>query len=280
MLDAEDRTMRTIALLNWKGGTGKTTTALALSVGLARRIPKERVLLVDADPAANAGLVMLAGLHPERPTLTDVLMDEADAVEAIRTTRISNLDILPSDSRLAECTAWLADELGRERRLRVALRSVEEHYSICVVDSPPQFSLISLNVLAGVEQVIVPIDPGVFSIHGLARLQETIDQIRRHLEHLDLAIIGLLMTKTMNNRHTRALREQLEEVYGKLLYKASIPWSITVEECHAAYLSIMEGSPRSAVAKAYDQFVTEVLKHHGQSKNRSSGKRRPRHDAA
>ena len=272
--------MRTIAVLNWKGGSGKTTTALALSVGLARRLPKQRLLLVDSDPAANASLVMLSGLRPEKPTLTDVLMDEAEAIEAIKSTRVPNLDILSSDTRLAECTAWLADELGRERRLRVALRTVEERYSICVVDSPPQFSLISLNVLAGVEQVIVPIDPGVFSIHGLGRLQETIDSIRRHLEHPDLSIIGLLMTKTMNNRHTRALREQLQEVHGKLLYKAAIPWSVTVEECHAAYLSIMEGSPRSTAAKAYDQFVTEVLKHHAQSKNRPSGKRRPRHDAA
>jgi chromosome partitioning protein len=202
--------MRTIAVLNWKGGSGKTTTALALSVGLARRFPKQRLLLVDSDPAHNASLVMLSGLRPEKPTLTDVLMDEADAIEAIKSTRVPNLDILPSDTRLAECTAWLADELGRERRLRVALRSVEERYSICVVDSPPQFSLISLNVLAGVDQVIVPIDPGVFSIHGLGRLQETIDSIRRHLEHPELAIIGLLMTKTSSTRSTiSSLRESM-----------------------------------------------------------------------
>jgi chromosome partitioning protein len=272
--------MRTIAVLNWKGGSGKTTTALALGVGISRRLPKgQRLLMIDSDPQHNATLVMLAGLRPEKPTLTEVLMDEADAVEAIRSTRVPNLDILPSDSRLAECSAWLTDELGRERRLRVALRSLEDRYSICLVDSPPQFSLISLNVLAGVDEVIVPLDPGVFSLNGLGRLQETIDQIRRHLEHPELAIIGLLMTKVMNNRHTRALRQQLEEVHGKLLYKAAIPWSVTVEESHASYLSIMEGAPRSTVARAYEELVTEVLQH-GKSKNRSGRKRRAGHDAA
>jgi len=277
----EGRIMRTIAVLNWKGGSGKTTTALALSVGMSRRLPKnQRLLIVDSDPQHNASLVMLSGLRAERPTLTDVLMDEADAIDAIKTTRLPNVDILPSDSRLAECTAWLADEMGRERRLRVALRALEDRYSVCIVDSPPQFSLISLNVLQAVDEVIVPLDPGVFSVNGLGRLQETVDQVRRHLEHPELAIIGLLMTKMMANKHSRTLREQLQEVHGKLLYKAVIPWSVTVEECHASYLSIMEGAPRSTVAKAYDQLVTEVIKHHAQSKNRSSGKRRPRHDAA
>jgi chromosome partitioning protein len=95
--------MRTIACLNWKGGSGKSTTALALAVGLARRLPKRRrVLLVDNDPQANSSLIMLEGRAPEAPTLADVLLDDAAAIDAIRPTRVDGLDILPADGRLAE----------------------------------------------------------------------------------------------------------------------------------------------------------------------------------
>jgi chromosome partitioning protein len=257
--------MRTIACLNWKGGSGKSTTALALAVGLAHRLPKrQRVLLVDSDPQANSTLIMLDGRVPEAPTLADVLLDDAVAIDAIRPTRVDRLDILPADGRLADCTVLLADELGRERRLRVALRSVEDAYSVCVVDSPPQLSLLTVNVLQAVTEVLVPIDPGLFAIAGLGRLQETVDRVRHHLEHPDLAIIGLLLTRATKNKITRDLEKQLRDVYGKLVYHAVIPASVKVEEAHASYRSILEWSPQSPVGKAYGELVTEVL--NGQSK--------------
>ncbi len=265
--------MRTIAVLNWKGGSGKSTTALALSVGLAGRLPKGRVLLVDNDPQANASLIMLDGQAPDEPTLTDVLMDEASAVDAIRSTRVGGLDILPADSRLADCTVNLADELGRERRLRVALRSVEKSYAFCVVDAPPQLSLLTVNILQAVSEVLVPIDPGLFAVAGLGRLQETVERVRHHLEHPELAIIGLLMTRATQSSVAKGLLEQLREVYGKLVYKAVIPNAVCVEEAHASYRTVMEWAPKSVVAKAYGELVSEVLKH-GQSKRVDTGRRR------
>jgi chromosome partitioning protein len=272
--------MRTIACLNWKGGSAKTTTAMALAVGLAQRLPKrQRVLFVDSDPQANATLLMLGGATPETPTLADVLLDDADAIEAIRPTRIDRLDILPADGRLADCTVLLADELGRERRLRMALRSVEKTYSVCIVDSPPQLSLLTVNILQAVTEVIVPIDPGLFAIAGLGRLGETVDRVRHHLEHPDLAIVGLLLTRATKNKITQSLEKQLREVYGDLVYRAVIPSAIAVEEAHASYRTIMEWAPASPVAKAYSELVTEVMKN-DKSKG-TSRKRGPRRgDAA
>lgn len=271
--------MRTIACLNWKGGSGKSTTALALAVGLAQRLPKrQRVLLVDNDPQANSTLVMLDGRIPEAPTLADVLLDDSVAIDAIRRTRIDRLDILPADERLAECTVLLADELGRERRLRVALRSLEDTYSVCIVDSPPQLSLLTVNILQAVTEVLVPIDPGLFAIAGLGRLQETVDRVRHHLEHPDLTIIGLLMTRATKNKITKDLEKQLRDAYGPLVYRAVIPASVKVEEAHASYRSILEWAPQSPVGKAYGALVTEVL--NGRSK-RVAGKRGARRgDAA
>jgi chromosome partitioning protein len=267
--------MRTIACLNWKGGSGKSTTALALAVGLARRLPKrERVLLVDNDPQANATLIMLDGAMPEAPTLADVLLDDVDAVDAIRPTRIDRLDIMPACGRLADLTVMLADELGRERRLRLALKSLEDAYSVCVVDSPPQLSLLTVNILQAVTEVLVPIDPGMFAVAGLGRLQETVERVRHHLEHPDLAIIGLLLTRAAKHQITRDLEKQLREAYGDLVYRSVIPASVTVEQAHASYRTILEWAPRSPVAKAYGDLVTEVLRD-GKSK-RSVGKRGPR----
>lgn len=273
--------MRTIACLNWKGGSGKSTTALALAVGLARRLPRrQRVLLVDNDPQANSTLILLDGKAPEAPTLTDVLLDACGAADAIRRTRVDRLDILPADGRLADLTALLAEvELGRERRLSVALRSVEGAYGVCVVDSPPQLSLLTVNVLQAVSEVIVPIDPGIFAIAGLGRLQETVEKVRHYLQHPSLAIVSLLLTRATANKTTRELERQLRETYGSLVSRSVIPNSVTVEEAHANYRTVMEWSPRSAVAKAYDELVTEVLDH-GQPK-RFAGKRGSRRgDAA
>lgn len=269
--------MRTIACLNWKGGSGKSTTALALAVGLAQRLPKnQRVLLADADPQANATLIMADRGEIDGPTLTDVLLEDAEAAEAIRPTRVDRLDLCPGDGRLADLTKLLADSeaMGPERRLRIALKSVEADYTFCIVDSPAQLSILSVNILQAVSEVLVPIDPGLFAIAGLGRLQETVERVRHYLEHPDLAIIGLLMTKATKSKVSLELLKQLRREYGALVYQTVIPASATVEEAHANYRTVMEWAPRSPVAKAYGELVMEVMKH-GRSKPKgTAGKRR------
>ena len=144
--------MRRLAVINAKGGVAKSTTALCLAVHLAKQAKGQKpVLLVDADSQAHSTLIMLER-EADRPTLREVLMDEASALEAIRPTRIKGLDILPAAGDLAACTTLLQDETGRELRLRRALRSIERKYSICVVDSAPQVTLVTMAVLRGVNE--------------------------------------------------------------------------------------------------------------------------------
>jgi chromosome partitioning protein len=207
------------------------------------------------------------------------LLEEASAEDAIRPTRLNGLDVLPADGRLADCTMLLAAELGKERRLRLALGSLEDSYAICIVDASPALTLLSVNVLQAVNEVIVPLDPGVFSISGLGRLQETVDRVRHYLEHPELAIVGLLLTRFVNTKASRDLQAQLREVHGSLVFSAVIPATVRVEEAHSRNLTIMEWAPESPVAKAYGALTLEVLKH-GQFKNRHARKRRSRHDAA
>lgn len=251
--------MRTIAVVNLKGGSGKTTVALSLAVGLARSLPKgRRLLIVDADPQGNASLTMLEGKPPSDPTLTDVLLADSEAGDAIRPSRLSSIDLLPADGSLAECTVLLVDQLGRELRLRTALGSIAEKYDVCIIDAPPQMSLISINVMNAARELVVPVDPGIYSASGLGRLQETVEQVRKHLAHPELSIIGLILTKLMKNKATRDFESQLREHYGSLVYAATVPYSVKVEEACARHLTVLEHAPSSPAAVAFDRLVKEL----------------------
>jgi chromosome partitioning protein len=249
--------MRSIAVVNLKGGSGKTTTALCLSVGMARR--HLRTLLVDADSQGNASLTMLDGAAADPPTLGNVLLGQAEADAAIRPTRIGGLDLLPSDARLADAALMLADQIGREHRLRVALGRLEDRYDAVVVDCPPQMSLVTVNVLAAVGELLVPVDAGIYSVAGLAQLQQSVADVQQFLGNRDLAISGLLLTRAHNNRATRDIADQLRAAYGPLVFRASIPHSVRVEEAHARGLTVLEFAPASTSARAYEEFLTEVL---------------------
>ena len=218
------RTKRSIAVVNLKGGSGKTTTALCLAVGFARR--KRRVLLIDGDPQANATLTMLNGQAADGPTLGQVLLDQAGAVEAIRPARLPRIDILPADGSLADSALLLTEQLGRERRLRSALRPVEDDYDLIVIDAPPQLNLVTINILNFVNDLLVPVDAGLYSIMGLNRLQDSVNQVRHYLDNRRLRIAGLVLTRAHHNKATRDIEAQLREAFGPLVHQTVIPHSV------------------------------------------------------
>lgn len=270
--------MRIIAVVSQKGGVGKTTTAINLAIGLARRLSKgKRLLLVDGDTQANATLTMLDGKPATTPTIGDVLLDEVDVREAIRPSRVTGVDILPADGSLADATLMLTDELGREQRLKSALKTVEAAYDIVVIDSPPRLDLVSVNILNAAGEVLVPVDAGIYAVVGLARLQETVEKVRRHLNHADLKITGLLLTRVMANKATKDLEHQLRESYGPLVFKSVIPYDVKVEESHARHRSVLEHAPKSRAAAAYELLIGEVLKY---GKARHARRSNRRDDAA
>lgn len=249
--------MRSIGVVNLKGGSGKTTTALTLAVGASMR--DLRVLLIDSDPQANASMTMLDGNPVDGPTLGHVLMDQAKAHEAIRPTRAEGVDIIPADAKLADAALMLGDQLGRERRLRTAMLAVEDDYDLVIVDAAPQLSLVTINVLNYVVELLVPVDAGLYSVAGLGRLQETVDQVQKYLDNRRLRISGLVMTRAHPNRATRDIEAQLRQAFGPLVCKAVIPHSVRVEEAHARHRTILEFAPRSSPGLAYDRLTTEVL---------------------
>jgi len=261
--------MRRIALVCEKGGSGKTTTATALAVGLARR--GHRTLLLDADQQANASWTLLGGQGAHPPTLAAVLMRQASVDEAIRPTGTPGLDLLPADASLGGVNVALAQELGRDTRLRSALAPIEGRYDYVLVDTGPTFTTILANVLVYAAEVIVPLDPGIYAMLGLVQLQETIAEVREAYGNHALHLAGLALTKVTRNNVSRDVEAELRRRFGDLVFSAVVPLSSKIEEAHSRGTTVMDYAPKSAGALAYTQLVEEIVAH-GRAQDRSGSK--------
>jgi chromosome partitioning protein len=253
---------RRIAWLNEKGGSGKSTSALNVSANLASQFGK-RVLLVDVDHQANITAVLTKG-EPGRQTLTQVLMENIPVQEAIWSTRYPNLDLLPADASLADVNVAMADPagrlgLGREFRLRRALEGVEPDYDFVVIDTGPQRTLLNINVLNYVEDVLVPIDPGYWSIMGVRRLEELIAQIHTHMNHTRLRIGGVLLTKVQRTNVAKEVEEQVRAYFGDRVFQAAIPLNVKIEEAHSRGLAVLDYDSSCPGAQAYLALTREIL---------------------
>ncbi|MEK6258011.1 MAG: ParA family protein [Planctomycetota bacterium] len=253
---------RRIAWLNEKGGSGKSTSALNLSANLASQFG-QRVLLVDVDHQANTTAVLADG-KPGKYTLADVFLNDIPVKEALRHTHYENLHLLPADSSLAEVNVAMADSagrlgLGREMRLKRALAVEEQNYDFVIIDTGPQRTLLNVNVLNYVDEVFVPIDPGVWSILGVRHLEELIQQIRQHMEHKTLRIGGVLLTKVQKTNVAKEVEQQVRDYFGELVFRTSIPLNVKVEEAHSRGLSVLDYAPDSSGAQAYLDFTKEVF---------------------
>lgn len=250
---------RRIAWLSEKGGVGKTTSAINTAVGLAKL--GHRTLVVDSDPQGNASLVLLGGGPVKTPTLHQVLVDEADAVDAIRPAGTPGLDIIPADASLADANLTLAGELGRERRLRVAMEEVEGAYDFVILDTSPARSLLTVNVMCYVREILVPVDPGLFSLSGLGQLQQAVDEVRRYLDNRSLRVAGVVLTRTAKSNVAREIEARVRDQLGGLVHPTTIPNATAIEEAHSRFRSVLDYSPRSTGAKAYAALVREIIAH-------------------
>jgi chromosome partitioning protein len=268
---------RTIAWTSEKGGSGKTTTVINTAVCLARM--RKRVLVVDADPQSNATMVFLKGQDPDGPTLHHVLINTADAGDTIRATGMPGLDILPGDRTLAEVNLSLVEEMGRERRMRLAMRGVEG-YDFIIVDTSPSRSLININVLNYVSEVWCPVDPGIFSLAGLVSLQGAAAEVVRYLDNAELRLAGLVLTQTRGDNLCRDVEAQLRATFGSLVCKTVIPASVKVGEAHSRYLSVLDYAPRSPAATAYAALTKEIIAHGKASRTGNRGRGSVQADSA
>jgi chromosome partitioning protein len=248
--------MRTLAVVAQKGGQCKSTVVINLAACLAGQ--GRGVLVVDADTQANATYVLLRGEKPRPPTLSEVLTGEAPADAAIVPTAFAGVELIAAEPSLADVNVALAAEVGRERRLRVALAEMTRAFDVCLIDTGPTRSLLTTNVLNAAGEVLVPISPGVFGFLGLGQLQADLNLVRRFLENKAVRLAGIVLVMMERNNVSRDFEAEIRGLFGDLVCRATIPRSVKFEEANARQQSIFEHAPRSPGALAFEALTAEV----------------------
>ncbi len=243
------------AVVNQKGGVGKTTTSVNLAACLATA--GLATLLVDIDPQANA----TSGLGVTRPegSMADVLLDDIPIAQIIRSTAIPGLDLAPSAPDLAGAAIELPSREGREHLLRRAVEAVAPRYRYVVIDCPPSLDLLTVNALATAERLIVPVQCEFYALEGLSRLMETVTAIQASLNP-GLRVSGMLMT--MHDPRTKISSEVIGEVrrhFGDLAFETVIPRNVRLAEAPSHGEPVIRYDPASAGAAAYVSVTKEVV---------------------
>jgi chromosome partitioning protein len=247
---------RIIAVANQKGGVGKTTTTVNLAAGLARK--GRRVLLIDLDPQSNATFAIMGETEPEA-TVYDVLMGKVGLSKATLKTEME-INLLPSTIDLAGAEIELVSAIGGQVRLRTRLQENETAgYDFILIDAPPSLGFLTINALAAASEVLVPITVSVFALKGLERLWRTIEQVKQNLGAPNLKVNGILCTMTDHTNVAKDIETVLRQQFKELVFNATIPKNIKIEEAHSWRQSIFTYAPNAPGAQAYAQLVEEVL---------------------
>jgi chromosome partitioning protein len=249
--------MRVIAVVNQKGGVGKTTTSVNVAAALAQA--GERVLLVDLDPQGNA--TMGSGVDKSKTprTIYHVLLGLAEAASVCLRSERGGFDLLPSNRELAGAEIELVGLADREGRLKAALDTLGERYAFVVVDCPPSLSLLTVNALTAAQQVIIPMQCEYYALEGLSDLVGTIKRVRAHLNP-SLEIAGLLRTMyDPRSTLTQQVSQQLESHFGDKVYRTLVPRNIRLAEAPSYGIPAVVWDPSSKGAQAYAAFAQEIL---------------------
>ena len=251
---------RVVAIVNQKGGVGKTTTAVNLSAALA--IAERSTLLIDVDPQANSTRALGVAADPERASLYDALSGEATLDEIkLALDELPHLTLVPGDRELIGAEVELVDQEGREQKLKTLIAPIRDAYETILLDCPPSLGLLTLNALTAADGVLIPVQCEYLALEGISQLMDTVGRVQRALNPR-LEIEGVLLT--MYDDRTNLARQVVDEVrgvFGDRVYQTVIPRNVRLGEAPSHGKAIFLYDIRSKGAEAYLSLAQEFLHH-------------------
>ena len=252
--------MRTVAIINQKGGCGKTTTSINLAACLARL--GQKTLLVDMDPQGHCGVGLAVPEDQIERTILDALIEPQDGkvakLEEVVWQIASDFDLAPSNIKLAGFEQMFAGRVGREDRLLNVVQKIQNNYGWCIIDCPPSVGLITFNALRACDEVVVPVETGYFSLHGLTKMMETLEMMKEKAGK-DILIRVL---PTLYDTRTKLAREVLNELRSKFadyLMESTVNFNTKLKEAASFGQPITEYDPGSRGYKDFVNLARELM---------------------
>ena len=250
---------KVISIVNQKGGVGKTTTSVNLSASLG--VLEKKILLIDADPQANATSSLGVNLHDQKisKTFYEVLENTISIKDSILSTDSPNLDIIPSSIDLVGAEIELVNVIDREKMLYNQINLIKSDYDFIFIDCPPSLGLITINCLSASDSIIIPIQCEYFALEGLGKLMNTIRQIQNHHNN-ELCIEGLLLT--MYDSRLRLSNNVIEEVkmhFGDIVFDTIIQRNVRLSEASGHGTSIIKYDANCRGAINYLNLAKEFI---------------------
>jgi chromosome partitioning protein len=246
-----------IAVVNQKGGVGKTTTAVNLGAYLAHF--GKHVLLIDTDPQGNATSGI--GLNPKdlEHGIYEALIEEKNIIDIIKKTKQEKYHIAPSTPSLAGAGVELVGLENREYRLSKILESVKNEYDYLLIDAPPSLGLLTINSLVAADEILIPIQSEYYALEGLGQLLETISLVQNNLK-AELGILGAVITMfDARNKLSSSVMSELYQYFPNRVFRSVIPRSVRLAEAPSYGRSILHYDKNSKGGRAYERLAREII---------------------
>lgn len=244
-------------IINLKGGVGKTTTAVNLADGLARR--GYSTLLIDLDSQANASVALGFDKNELPDGVAEMLFDELPARKAITDSGRENLDVIAGSKRLENADILLSDEIGRERLLKKRLKFIIANYDHIIIDTPPSLGLLPINALVTTNNYLVPVSPTHLAVQGIERVLESVQKVKEGLD-IEVPLYGILLTMCdMRSKATKEAIEQVRADYNGQVFDTEIRINTRLNEAQGEGQTIYEYDSSSTGAQYYEQFSDEFI---------------------